>query len=398
MGKLMGKTMTLTAMKVRALDKPGMHGDGRGLYLRIAAGGSKGWILRATIDGRRRDIGLGGYPSVSLAKARQIADAHRAAVAEGRDPLAEKRRAAMPTFSEAADKVHALNIGRWRNGQHTTQWRQTLRLYADPVIGKMPLDRIERRDVLAVLTPIWASKPETAHRVRQRIRTVLKWGMGHGYIEQNAAGEAIDGALPSMPRLKAHFRALPHGEVAAALQRFDDGQASMASKLCFKFLVLTAARSGEARGARWSEIDMNAREWRIPADRMKAKTEHRVPLSDAAVAVLEAARPLQDDSGLVFPSSTKPGSPLSDVTLTMLLRKYGLADRATVHGFRSSFRDWCAETGKSREVAEAALAHAVVGVEGAYFRTDLLALRRMLMDEWARYLGRATAKVVQLYG
>ena len=164
----------LTAAKVKALTKPGMHHDGRGLYLRVAPGGSKGWMLRATIDGRRRGIGLGGYPAVSLAKVRQFADAHRLAVAEGRDPLAEKRWAKMPTFAEAAAKVHEVNLPRWKNGKHADQWINTLRTYAFPTIGKMSLDRVTRRDVLAVLTPIWTTKPETARRVRQRIRAVLK--------------------------------------------------------------------------------------------------------------------------------------------------------------------------------------------------------------------------------
>ena len=388
----------LTAAKVKALTKPGMHHDGRGLYLRVAPGGSKGWMLRATIDGRRRDIGLGGYPTVSLAKARQFADAHRLAVAEGRDPLAEKRRTATPTFAEAAAKVHEVNLPRWKNGKHTDQWINTLRTYAFPVIGNLRLDRITRRDVLTILTPIWTAKPETARRVRQRIRTVLRWGQAHGYVEHNVAGEAIDGALPPMPRVKAHFRALPHAEVQAALETIDASTASMAAKLCLRFLIMTAARSGEARGATWSELDLDNRLWTIPAQRMKAGAEHRVPLSDAALAVLEQARPLRDDSGLVFRSPTRRGKSLSDMALTKILRDNGLSDRATVHGFRSSFRDWAADTGKLRETAEAALAHTVGGVEGAYFRSDLFERRRRLMDDWGRFVsGTAGAKVVQLH-
>ena len=234
--------MALTAAKAKALSEPGMHNDGRGLYLRIAKGGSKGWILRIVIDGRRRDIGLGGYPAVSLAKARQLADAHRLTVAEGRDPLAEKRRAKMPTFAEAAVKVHEANLPRWKSGKHTDQWINTLRTYAFPAIGKMPLDRIERRDVLAILTPIWSAKPETARRVRQRIRTVLKWAQAHDFVEHNAAGEGIDGALPPMPRLKAHFRSMAYAEVPAALETVEASPASMAAKLAFRFTVLTACR------------------------------------------------------------------------------------------------------------------------------------------------------------
>ena len=392
--------MALTAAKAKALSEPGMHNDGRGLYLRIAKGGSKGWILRIVIDGRRRDIGLGGYPAVSLAKARQIADAHRLAVAEGRDPLAEKRRTATPTFAEAAVKVHEANLPRWKNGKHTAQWLSTLERYAFPTIGKMPLDRIERRDVLGILTSIWTAKPETARRVRQRIRTVLKWGQAHEFVEHNAAGEGIDGALPPMPRVKAHFRALAYAEVSAALETIDGSSAGLAAKLCMRFVILTAARSGEARGATWHEIDMDAREWRISANRMKAGAEHRVPLSDAALAVLHEAAPLRGDDDLIFPSPRKRGSALSDMTLTKVLRDCGLADRATVHGFRSAFRDWAAErTNAPHAVMERALAHAVAdAVEAAYARSDLLERRRALMEEWARFVtGTAGAKVVQLH-
>ena len=390
----------LTAAKVKALTKPGMHHDGRGLYLRVAPGGSKGWMLRATIDGRRRDIGLGGYPAVSLAKARQFADAHRLAVAEGRDPLAEKRRAKMPTFGEATIKVHEANLPRWKNGKHTDQWINTLRSYAFPVIGNLRLDRITRRDVLAVLTPIWTAKPETARRVRQRIRTILKWAQAHGYVEHNSAGEAIDGALPLMPRVKAHFRALHYAEVPAALVTVDASPASMAAKLCLRFLILTAARSGEARGALWSEIDLDAREWRIPAERMKGGAEHRVPLSDAAVAVLEQARPLSGSEGPIFPSPMKPGQPMSDMTLTKVLRSAGLAQYATVHGFRSSFRDWAAErTNAPHAVMERALAHAVAdAVEAAYARSDLIEKRRVLMQAWADFVAGGGATVVSLNG
>ena len=201
-----------------------------------------------------------------------------------------------------------------------------------------------------------------------------------------------------MPAVKAYFRALPYGEVSGALERVEASGASAAAKLCFRFLILTAARSGEARGATWAEIDLDALEWRIPAERMKGGREHRVPLSDAARDVLARAWLLEDGSGLVFPSPSRAGRPLSDMTLMKILRDRGLAERATVHGFRSAFRDWCAETGKPREVAEAALAHTVSGVEGAYFRSDLLARRRALMDQWAAFLAGTEPKVVRLYG
>ena len=274
----------------------------------------------------------------------------------------------------------------------------TLERHAYPVIGDMSVDRIRREDVLRTLTPIWTRRPETARRVRQRMRAVLRWCWAHGYVSENVAGEGIDGALPKMPAVRQHFRALPYSEVATALETVEASRVSKAAKLCLRFLVLTAARSGEARGATWAEVDAEAREWRIPGDRMKRGAEHRVPLSDAALAVLERARRLDDGSGLIFPSALRPGHSLSNMTLTKILRDQGLAGRTTVHGFRSAFRDWCAETGKPREIAEAALAHTVGGVEGAYFRSDLFARRRVLMDQWSAFLTEAQGKVVRLYG
>ena len=387
----MGK---LTVMRVRALSKPGLHGDGGTLFLRVAPSGSKSWIQRITINGRRRDVGLGGWPVVSLAKARHRAFANRVAVADGRDPLAEKRRASVPTFRQAAEHTLEANRPRWRSNKTASNWTQQLERHAFGVIGDLPVDRLGREDVLKILVPLWTSRPEIARKLRNRIRATLQWAMAHGYVERNVAGEGIDGALPAQPGVKAHMRALPHGEVAAALAKVRASGAWPATKLAFEFLVLTAARSGEVRLATWNEIDTETREWRIPGLRMKTGEEHRVPLSDAALAVLREARQHDDASGLVFPSQTR--RVLSDATMSKLLREQGVA--AVPHGFRSSFRDWCADTGKPREVAEAALAHTVGGVEGAYFRSDLFARRRQVMDAWARYLTGAGAKVVRIRG
>ena len=293
--------MALSATRVKALTHPGRHSDGGGLHLYIGKAGRKSWVLRITIDGRRRDIGLGAFPSVSLAQAREKTTGIRAAVAEGRDPLAEKRAPAMPTFREAARAVHEANTPRWRNASHIRSWMQTLERHAMPTLSNTSLDRIDRGDVLRVLTPIWTTRPETARRVRQRMRTVFRWAMAHGFMESNPAGEAIDGALPPMPKVKAHLRALPYQEVGAALEVVEASQASVAAKLCFRLLVLTAARSGEARGATWDEIDLQGRVWRIPAQRIKAGVEHRVALSRQALDVLAEASALCDESGLVFP-------------------------------------------------------------------------------------------------
>ncbi len=380
--------MTLSATKVKALQSPGRYSDGGGLHLFISKAGRKSWVLRITVDGRRRDIGLGGYPSVSLARAREKAAEYRTAIAEGRDPVAERHAPAMPTFREAALTVHEANKPRWRNPRHASGWIQTLERHAMPVLGNTPLDRIDRGDVLRVLTPIWTSRPETARRVRQRMRTIFRWAMAHGFMETNPAGEAIDGALPPMPKLKAHFRALPYQEVGSAIETVAASQASLSAKLCFQFLVLTAARSGEARGATWDEIDLEGRVWRIPSERMKAGVEHRVPLSQQALQVLGEASILREDSGLVFPSPLKPGVPMSDMTLTKILRSVGLAKNATVHGFRSSFKNWTLEqTDTPWVVSEAALAHSLGNAtEQAYARSDLFERRRTLMQRWADYL------------
>ena len=380
--------MKLSATGVRALREPGRYSDGNGLHLFIGRTGNRSWVQRVTIGGRRRDIGLGGYPAVSLKQARRQATLNRETIADGRDPLAERRRSTIPTFREAAQTVHQANRPRWRNHRHAASWLQTLERHAFPKIGSMPVDTIGRADVLSVLTPIWTTTPETARRVRQRMRTVFRWAMAHETMESNPAGEAIDGALPSLPKVKAHLRALPYRETGEALRTVDASQASPASKLCLRFLVLTAVRSGEARGASWDEIDTDRAVLTVPASRMKAGEEHRVPLSTQAREVLEEARRLRDGSQLCFPSSLRPGHMLSDMTLTNLLRKTGLAERTTVHGFRTSFRTWTMEqTDTSWEVAEAALAHRLGdAVAQAYARSDLFGQRRTLMQLWADYL------------
>ena len=379
--------MALSATGVRALKEPGRYSDGGGLHLFISKARRKSWVHRITIDGRRRDIGLGGFPSVSLAQARERAAANRAAVVGGRDPLADRRRPAMPTFKEAAHTVHEANRPRWRNGKHAAGWMRSLERHALPILGGMPIDRIGRADVLRVLTPIWTTRPETARRVRQRMRTVFRWAMAHGFTETNPAGEAIDGGLPRMPKVRAHFRSLPYQEVGSALETVEASQASVAAKLCFRFLVLTAARSGEARGATWDEVDKQVQVWRIPSERMKAGVEQRVPLSSQALEVLAEASALRDESGLVFPSPLKPGVTMSDMTLTKVLRSTGLAERATVHGFRSSFKNWTLEqTETPWAVSEAALAHTLGNsTEQAYARSDLFERRRALMQLWADY-------------
>ncbi len=393
----MGK---LTVARVRSLSHPGRYGDGGTLFLVVAPGGSKSWVQRVTIGGRRRDLGLGGWPVVSLAKARQRAFANRVAIADGLDPLAHKRRPRTPTFREASERALEANRPRWRNAKTADNWIATMDKYVHPVFGDRGVDRIGREDVLRVLTPIWTAKPEIGRKVRQRIRATLAWAQAHGHVEHNLAGDAIDGALPSLPAVKAHFRALPYREVGAALETIGASRASVSAKACLRFVVLTACRSGEARLATWDEIDVKAREWRIPGCRMKTGIEHRVPLADAALDVLESVRPLRGPANLLFPSPSRPAKTLSDMTLTKILRDTGLADRATVHGFRSAFRTWASErTSVPHAVCEMALAHRVGSdVERSYARSDLFEKRRGLMDQWATYVTGGSAKVVRLHG
>ena len=374
----------LTDAFVRTATTAGKYHDAHGLILRVMPSGSKQWVQRLVILGKRRDIGLGGYPLVTLAEARDKAFANRKLARAGGDPMAVQRRRDVPTFEEAAAKVIELHRPNWRNTKHAAQWTATLRTYAYPKIGNKGVDQVSTADVMAVLLPIWNDRHETARRVRQRIGTVMKWAVAQGLRQDNPAGDAIGAALPKNGGIQRHHRALPHAEVAGAIEAVHRSGASATAKLAFEFLVLTACRSGEVRLANWVEIDMNASEWTIPAERMKAKRPHRVPLSQRAVDVLHEAREIADSSGLVFPSPT--GRALSDSTHSKLLRELGIV--AVPHGFRSSFRDWASECSNApRAVMEAALAHTIKDkVEAAYARSDLFKRRRKLMDAWARYL------------
>jgi integrase len=385
----------LTALQVKAISEPVRHGVGDGLYLNVAPSGSKSWVQRIVIEDRRRDIGLGSFPTVSIAQARGMATSNRSAIAEGRNPLAEKRETkaasrrsvpSVPTFAQAALQVIELRRPTWSNPKHAAQWTATLKTYAFPVIGDLSVDSITAADALAVLEPIWTAKPETASRVRQRMETVLDWAVSHGYRLDNPAGRSLLKVLPAARRLRKHHASLPYENVPAALDLVRESNANVMTKLAFEFLVLTAARSGEVRQAEWCEVDWTKQSWDIPALRMKARRSHRVPLSTRSVAVLQAAWEISGPDGLIFPAG--PGDrTVSDMTFTALLRRLDIP--AVPHGFRSSFRNWveeCTETPWS--VAESALAHNTGNAtQSAYMTSDLFEQRRELMERWARFAG-----------
>ena len=384
----MKRPRILSAAFVRTVNQPGRYGDGRGGYglsllVKPRSNGrlSKTWSQRVRLHGRVTNIGLGAYPIVSLSEARKKALANRRTIERGLDP----RGSRVPTFSQAADKVIAVHAAGWKpGGKSERQWRSSLATYVYPRLGRIPVDRVTTADVMACLVPIWHTRPETARRIRQRIGAVMRWAIAQGYRADNPAGDAITAALPANTGRRRHHRALPHADVAASVATVRASAAYPTTVLAFEFLVLTACRSGEVRGALWDEIDLDTATWTIPAARMKSARPHRVPLPPRALHLLAAAEKYRDRSGLVFPSAT--GRELSDATLSKLLRENGIP--AVPHGYRSSFRDWAAElTNTPREICELALAHVNNDrVEAAYRRSDLFDHRRQLMQHWANYL------------
>ena len=390
----MNRPKRLSASFVRTVNRPGRYGDGRGGFglsllvkPRSAGGFSKTWSQRVILGGKPVNIGLGAYPVVTLAEARDEALRNRRAIAQGRDPRV--RAPLVPTFEEAVEQVIRIHAQGWKKGgKSEAQWRSSMHRFVLPHLGHLPVNAIQPRDIMGVLLPIWNALPETARRIRRRIGVVMKWAVAQGYRRDNPVGDALSAALPRNASAPRHFRALPFAQVAAALQKVRDSRVYPTRVLCFEFLVLCAVRSGESRHARWDEIDLASAVWTIPAERMKARRTHRVPLSRQALRVLSAARGLGEDSALVFPAPH--GRALNDASLSRLCRELGLG--CVPHGMRSSFRDWAAECSDApREVCELALAHVNSNrVERAYRRTDLFERRRKLMQEWADYVRPVT--------
>jgi len=388
----------LSATRVRAVTKPGRYIDGNGLYLIVDQSGAKRWMLRTIIQGKRCDVGLGGLAVVSLAQAREEAARLRRIARAGGDPLAERRkeRKVVLTFEAAARQVHEAQSKSFRNAKHKAQWITSLETYVFPVFGDRRVDHIESADVLKALSPIWLEIPETARRVRQRMKTVFDWAKAAGFRSTDNPVEGVSKVLPKHNGQQEHFAALPYGHVPAFLQRLRNYEGAL-TRLAFEFLILTASRTGEVLNAKWNEFDLEVKTWIIPAGRMKAKREHRVPLSQRCIEILTSAKEVADGSEYVFLGSTA-GKPLSNMAFNMALRHMERID-CTPHGFRSSFRDWAEEkTNFPRSVIEAALAHVVKDkTEAAYRRTDLFDKRRKLMDAWSAFAtAMPTAKVVSM--
>jgi integrase len=392
----MRRVNKLSALAVARAARPGYYGDGDGLLLQVSASGTKSWIFRYKRNGRHKEMGLGSLRLVDLAGARAKARECRNLLLAGRDPLEERRQAVraqraeaakFTTFDQCAAAYIAAHRAAWKNPKHVGQWQATLAQYASPIIGELPVATVDTGLVVKVLSPIWHTKTETAKRLRGRIEAILDWAT----VSQLREGENparwrghLDQLLPKPTRIAPvkNFAALPWKEIPEFMRALRSREGTAARAL--EFAILTAARSGEVRGATWSEIDLTSRLWTVPAERMKAGVEHRVPLSPVSLALLLT---LPRRGELVF-EGRKAGVQLSDMSLTAVLRRMGRGD-ITAHGFRSSFRDWCAEAAGnaySREVCEHALAHRLPDrVEAAYRRSDLLDKRVGLMDAWARY-------------
>jgi integrase len=395
----------LTPRKV-ATAGTGKYEDGGGLRLVVSETGAKKWVLRFTIGGKRREMGLGSFPDVGLAEARDKATEHRKQARNGVDPIEARQSEPekTPTFTTCAARYIRAHRRGWKNTKHARQWVSTLQTYARPVFGTKRVDTIATEDILKILSPIWNSKTETAKRVQGRIENILDYAAAHKYRDPlNPARWRghLDKLLPKPTRVKKvrHHPAMPHTELPAFMVELSSNDS--VSALALRFLILTATRTNEVLHAQWNEIDIDSAVWTVPAERMKARREHRVPLSDAAMETVNTV-PRIVGNAYLFPG-TRRGQPLSNMALLQLMRGMGYGVEGergdyVPHGFRSSFRDWSGEVSSfPRDVAEMALAHVIENkVEAAYRRGDLFAKRRKMMQEWADYVNKRQAEVIPL--
>lgn len=390
----MGK---LTTISVKAAKEPGRYSDGEGLYLKVERSGSKSWMVRVQKNGRRRDIGLGSVSKVSLKIARERAAFVRTQIELGIDPVTERRRAShIPSFRDAALQVHSEHMKGWKNGKHTQQWISTLEKYAFPAFGHHPVSTVDAAAVRDVLGAIWLTKPETARRLRQRIRTVIDWSVAKGFREASLPMPVIDKALPRQRHKPSHHKALPYQSLPEFMKELRSQETI--GRLALEALIFTAVRSGDVRGMRWRELNLQEMIWSVPVEdgRGKGGRVHNVPISPQFAELLNRAKShRRPHTDLVFPGNVK-GKPLSDNTLRKIAIQMGYP--ITVHGFRSTFADWVNEqTSFSRDVREAALGHINPNkAEVAYSRTDYLEKRRPMMEAWGTFIsGGSSGNVVQ---
>ena len=388
----------LTVAKCRTLTKPGIYGDGGGLYLRVR-GGSRAWILRATIAKQRTDIGLGSCELVTLAEARDAAIDTRRLIRAGVDPRAQ-HQPKVPTVRQAADATRATLLPGWKNEQTPKIWDGNMEARIFPAIGDKRVDAVTRGDVSDILMPMWTKTPTVAKKSLQFMRQIFEWCLSKEFVSVNVAAQ-VKGGLGAQPRGK-HYAAVPWKDVPPAFRQTEaSNKLNIAARACLRFQILTAVRPSEARRARWDEIDVDAKEWRIPDARMKEDIAVAVPLSDAALAVLAEVRQLRDKDGFVFPSPIKSGQAVNgDSLLKFIQHELELCDKngekATLHGFRDSFGEWTQDTGKPQDVADACLAHKQPGVRAAYFRSYMIDRRRVLMGQWAAYVTGERATVARI--
>ena len=389
----------LTALKVKKANAKGRYPDGNCLYLVVGESGAKHWLLRIVVRGKRRDMGLGSASLVDLEEARDLARRYRKIAREGGDPIQERQRGRglFVSVKDAALKVHTLNAPSWKNEKHSDQWISSLERHVFPMIGDTAISEVTSADILRVLSPIWVEKSDTAKKIRQRLRMVIKWAKAQGYYEGEDPVELAEQALPRIKPSGEHFKSASYEELPQIVSQLQSSQVSLPTRLALEFLILSACRTTEVLEAHWSEIKLDKRLWVIPAERMKASKPHEVPLTDRMMDLLEVAGSLKLDNGLIFPSQIN-GKALSNNTLRLALQKRLKVD-ATVHGMRSAFKDWAAETtGYANEVSEMALGHAISSkVEAAYRRGNLLTKRKQMMADWADHVAGKQNKVISLH-
>ena len=389
----------LTALKVRKLDIPGRYADGNNLYLEIDKSGARRWTLRVTVLGRRRDMGLGGVSTVSLEEARELAYQYKKIARSGGDPILErqKNKGLQTTLIHCAKKVHQINLPTWKNQKFAKQWFSSLEHHVFPTIGKLPISQVTSADILRVLTPIWNTKGDTAKKIKQRLRMIIKWARAQGYFQGDDPVELAEQALPKQLKSDDHHKSLEFEKLPEMISNLRKSKISLPTKLALEFTILSACRTNEVLNAKWEEIDLTKLVWSIPSERMKGGKVHQVPLTDRMTVILNDCKKLKTNNDLLFPSEIN-GEALSNNTMRLALKKRLKVD-ATVHGMRSSFKDWASETTNfANEVSEMALAHSISNkTELAYRRRTLIEKRRQLMQKWSDYLNNKEGEVIELY-